>query len=406
MKKLTALLLVLMLALAMVPNMALATTRTVNSSPELAAAIADAASGDTIILNDATYTISGSIPKNLTFKGVSTAARIDLGNVANSAVGLDLVFDNLTLVRPTNQTFNGFHHVNTETYINCIIEGQYFTYGVASFTGCTFNTTDASNYNIWTYGSTSVTFDKCTFNCAGKSILVYNEGGNGTAVTVKNCTLTNTTGAPVVGKAAIEIDSQYLSSAEVEVFSIVVTNSTATGFAAGSVSGNTLWNNKLGNLTEVTVDGVNFLGAGGDTNTVVTATVNPTYIIIIPAEVNFGTLVKNTGFKEKAFYVKAQNVALEPGAKIEVKVTSALKMYDNNGAGTNELAYVLKNNNTAADPVVGQGDIYATFNENTTTAKPLLENIGNVTVNTADIGYAGAYKGVMTFTIAYVTTTP
>ncbi|MDY3289252.1 MAG: hypothetical protein SOX37_00055, partial [Sodaliphilus sp.] len=66
------------------------------------------------------------------------------------------------------------------------------------------------------------TFDNCKFNASAKA----------------------------EGKAAIEIDSNASS------YDVYIKNCVATGFGLGSVSGNSLWNQKKGNLTNLWVDGV------------------------------------------------------------------------------------------------------------------------------------------------------
>ena len=63
----------------------------------------------------------------------------------------------------------------------------------AKFINCTF--TALGNDYIWTYGN-DVTFEGCTFNTAGKAILIYSDGGNEIAkVTVKDCIFNSTQGA-------------------------------------------------------------------------------------------------------------------------------------------------------------------------------------------------------------------
>ena len=80
------------------------------------------------------------------------------------------------------------------TYTNCTFVGPL---GVgrdgAKFINCTF--TELGNDYIWTYGN-DVTFEGCTFNTAGKAILIYSDGGNEVSkVSVKDCTFKATTGA-------------------------------------------------------------------------------------------------------------------------------------------------------------------------------------------------------------------
>ena len=163
-------------------------------------------------------------------------------------------FDNVTVETP-NTNYVGIQHAATVKYSHCIITGQPFSYAAdAVYDNCTFEQTSSSAYNIWTYGSTNITFNDCTFRCAGRSVLVYNEGAivNQTA-TFNNCTFTAS--APVTGKAAIEIDSS-LPAGVGTPFKVVINNCTATGFDNGSVSGNSLWNEKKGTKATVIVDGV------------------------------------------------------------------------------------------------------------------------------------------------------
>jgi len=124
-----------------------------------------------------------------------------------------------------------------------------------------------------------------------------------------------------------------------------------------------------------------------DDATEITATVDPTYTIVIPASVNFGTLQKGTGTETRAFNVKAQNLLLESGKSVIVKVNSNYLMH----AGAATLAYLLSNED---GPVSGPNAQFAAFTANGTKA-------GEVSVNKANIQYAGNYMGTMIFTISY-----
>ena len=142
--------------------------------------------------------------------------------------------------------------------INCTINGMVFLYaGNETFNGCTFKQESPDAYNVWTYGAQNVAFNGCTFNCVGKAVLVYNEG----AIAKTDLTVTDTkfvASAPVTGKAAIEIDTSLMAGGA----TITVDDKTTdTGFAAGSNSGKTLWNDKkqtadTNKNTTVTVGGV------------------------------------------------------------------------------------------------------------------------------------------------------
>ncbi|MDY5318921.1 MAG: DUF6562 domain-containing protein, partial [Candidatus Egerieousia sp.] len=135
-----------------------------------------------------------------------------------------------------------FQNVNLE---KCTIKGMPSGHTANSFKDCTFEIDSPDAYNIWTYSS-NITFEDCVFNCAGKAVLVYKESGNTPyMVTLKNCTFNAS--QPAEGKAAIEIDSSL------NPYEVYITNCSATGFAKGSKSGNSLWNNKKGDTTNLKV---------------------------------------------------------------------------------------------------------------------------------------------------------
>ncbi len=164
-------------------------------------------------------------------------------------------------VKSTNDNYTGIQHAAATIFKDCVIEGQPFLYAKdAQYINCTFNQTSSTAYNVWTYGAENVLFKDCTFNCAGKSVLIYNEGSiNGQTVEFKNCKFNAT--APVTGKAAIEIDSSLLGNG---IYTVIIDQATAdsvTGFDTGSVSHNTVWNNKKGTKATVIVAGSTVLSA-------------------------------------------------------------------------------------------------------------------------------------------------
>lgn len=212
-----------------------------------------AAQPNTIVkLAPNTYTLSTSPADGVIFTSDNPATTTIKIPAAVRATNVE--FDNVTVEAP-NTDYVGIQHAATVKYSHCIITGQQFSYAAdAVYDNCTFEQTSNSAYNIWTYGSTNITFNGCTFHCAGKSVLVYNEGAivNQTA-TFNNCTFTASD--PVTGKAAIEIDSS-LPAGEGNPFKVVINNCTATGFDDGSVSRNSLWNEKKGTKATVIVNGV------------------------------------------------------------------------------------------------------------------------------------------------------
>lgn len=185
-----------------------------------------------------TYTLPASVAEGVTFSGDETTV-ISIPQ----AIGYNdktIGFSGVTVKSP-NANYIGIQHAKAVTYTGCVIEGQPFSYAEkAVYNKCTFKQTSSKAYNIWTYGSKDITFNSCRFECAGKSVLIYNEG----AVIVQNATFNKCefiASAPVVGKAAIEVDSSYILGTYV----ININNCTATGFGTGSNSGNSLWNVKL-----------------------------------------------------------------------------------------------------------------------------------------------------------------
>lgn len=224
---------------------------TVASQEELNAAIAQ--ENATIVVLAGTFTAPASVADGVTIVGVAGTV-IDIPT-AVAYHNKNLIFKNVTMKSP-NANYTGIQHAASIKYVDCTIEGQPFSYATeAVYENCTFKQTSSDAYNIWTYAS-NITFDNCVFDCQGKAALVYREGDDPNTkdiylkVTFNKCVFKAS--AMVSGKAAIEIDS---SLAPYEVY---INNCTSEGFDNGTKSGNSLWNNKKGDATnlKVVVDGV------------------------------------------------------------------------------------------------------------------------------------------------------
>lgn len=205
----------------------------------------------TVVLSSGTYNIPDGIADGVTILG-SEGTVIDIPAQINCG-GKHLTFKNVTMTSP-NKDYTGIIHVASVKYVGCTIEGQPFSYADnAVFEKCTFNQTSSGSYNIWTYGSKNIAFNNCVFNCAGKSVLIYNEGTlSAGIVTFDKCKFVAS--ESVAGKAAIEIDSRFTS------YEVYINGCTHDGFANGSVSGNSLWNKKDGDKSvKVFVDGTQVL---------------------------------------------------------------------------------------------------------------------------------------------------
>lgn len=214
-----------------------------NADAALKAAVAAAETGDEItIIKAGTYKLPGFAGKNLTITGNVDGVVFDNIGAFNMG-GVSVTFNKVTFDYYPNANYTGLQHANTMVYNNCIFNGQVFLYGVSeTFNNCTFNQESSDAYNVWTYGAKAVAFNGCTFESAGKSVLIYSEQTD----LVNNVTVTNSTfnaSKTVEGKAAIEMDASLTAGINLTID----TNTTATGFADGSVSGNSLWNNKKGN---------------------------------------------------------------------------------------------------------------------------------------------------------------
>lgn len=184
-----------------------------------------------------TYTLPATVAEGVTFSGDETTV-ISIPqaiNYSDKTIG----FSGVTVKSP-NADFTGIQHAKAVTYTGCVIEGTPFSYAEeAVYNSCTFKQTSSDFYNIWTYGSKDITFNSCRFECAGRCVLIYNEGANPDQnATFNNCEFIAS--SPVEGKAAIEVDTSRIPGTYV----ININNCTATGFGNGSKSGNSLWNVK------------------------------------------------------------------------------------------------------------------------------------------------------------------
>lgn len=200
--------------------------------------------GKTIVVNAGEYKLNGS----LTYTGkaftIQAAEGAKVSFDMSAAVVLHdakITFTGVTFDYKTNGNYIGLQHADKLVYNDCTVKGQVFLYAASeTFNRCTFTQTAVDRYNVWTYGAKAVTFNGCTFNCAGKSVLVYNEGYNSkTELAVSDCTFNAS--APVDGKAAIEIDTSLMAGGATIT---VDAKTTAKGFAEGSNSKSTLWNDK------------------------------------------------------------------------------------------------------------------------------------------------------------------
>ena len=250
-----------------------------NAANKLVSASAD---GDNIaILVAGTYDVPTG--KDLTITGAVDGVVFDMPQryEGNIPVNASMTFNNVTF-QYYNYLYVGLSYSNIMVYNNCVINGQVFLYGnKETFNNCTFNQNSSDAYNVWTYGAKEVAFNECTFNSAGKSVLVYNEGACATDLTVTDTKFIAT--ATVDDKAAIEIDCSLMpKGTSIVIEGVDEGKTTATGFGENTKSGSSLWNDKKvvegapngGTSSEVIIDDVvvkepalmNLAGGGTEEN--------------------------------------------------------------------------------------------------------------------------------------------
>ena len=264
---------------AFAADSSIANATTGKSYTDLATAVAEAQSGDTIKLGEGNYTLYGvnsaghTKDKSLTFEGLGadkTAWNIGAkvpnpdyyGTEYNGDYSFDgagtVTFKNMTL-RSGSANYLGFIRADKTVVDGCVVNGKTFYWGYisAEFKGTTFNA-PSGDYALWTYSSPTMTFDNCTFNASGKVINVYTDysaGSHDITVNVNNCTF-NSKALWGLYKQALNINDSNMGSYK---YIINIANSAATAerdkttcsqlFGFGGKSGNNT------GRTDVTIDG-------------------------------------------------------------------------------------------------------------------------------------------------------
>ena len=182
----------------------------INSQAKLDAAVKNAEAGAVLVVDSGTYVLPSMSNKELTIKS-TPSGKVNITLTSSYNLGSSKVtLEGVTIKGKTSGQYNGIIHTAEVNYVNCTIEGTITLYSpVETFTNCTFEIPNGCY--IWTWGAGEVVFDGCTFNTAGKAILMYGEKQN-TKLTVKNSTF-NASAEGFAGAisnqacAAIEIDN-------------------------------------------------------------------------------------------------------------------------------------------------------------------------------------------------------
>lgn len=267
-------------ALAVEPSITNARTKVTYT--DLATATAEAQSGDTIKLGEGNYTLY-KVPsdghtkdKNLTFEGLGTDKTAwnigalvpdpaNFGTEYNGDYSFDgagtVTFKNMTL-RSGSADYLGFIRADNTVLDGCVVNGKtfYWGYKTAVFRDTTFNA-PSGDYALWTYSSPTMTFNDCTFNCAGKAINVYTDygaGKNDIIVNVNNCTFSSTSS----NKTALNINDSNMGNFKYKVN--ITGNTTATGLNTDSYTCSKVfgfggfigaWKGQNSGRTDVTING-------------------------------------------------------------------------------------------------------------------------------------------------------
>ena len=235
-----------------------------SNTEELTAALAD--NKKDIVLKAGEYELGGATFGASEVNIVGDDRENSVVKVSKSiyADGKTINLKNLTYSVPAGLTYDEFnfafiHRAAKFNMEGCVIAGGRLRINVSKsvIDNCQFNVSTSNGfdgYALFYYGNNNseVTVKNCTFNTAGKAIVVYSEGACRYNLDVNDCVFTSSDAS--TDKAAIQMHTEWGISGTLDI-----KNSTATGFAAVH---NGLWNELNNNTKEpttkfaVTVDGV------------------------------------------------------------------------------------------------------------------------------------------------------
>ena len=234
-----------------------------SNTGELTAALAD--NKKDIVLKAGEYELGGATFGASEVNIVGDDREKSVVKVSKSiyADGKTINLKNLTYSVPAGLTYDEFnfafiHRAAGFNMEGCVIADGRLRINVSKslIKNCQFNVSTSDGfdgYALFYYGNNNseVTVNNCTFNTAGKAIVVYSEGACKYNLDVNDCVFTSDASTD---KAAIQMHTEWGISGTLDI-----KNSKATGFAAVN---NGLWN-ELNNSTkepttefDVTVDGV------------------------------------------------------------------------------------------------------------------------------------------------------
>lgn len=217
-----------------------------------------------------TYTINGvaaNAKSTATAPTEAPATRISLGEITHSLNGASMTFNNIHLVCSGTAEKHAVYcmqHSGTMTFNQCYIEENYWCYSNTTFNYCYFKMgkNAAENkqvdYCLYNYGA-NVDVVGCTFDCAGRAIHCYNEGGDWYTLNVSNSTFKAT--EAYKGYPAIIVDSS-LRPCKVNVSNCNVNDVFPENAATGSNICGVKTNSTLGVNCIITIDGKEIIAYG------------------------------------------------------------------------------------------------------------------------------------------------
>lgn len=204
-----------------------------------------------ITLASGVYKMPSVSNANIIIKGdLDTIVDINGAITSNN----EITFKGVTIVghEPTNSNDwqkIALAHAKIVTYENCLFINPLVTFYDVVIKNCKFLTKNQDAYNLYLYGGTNWLVENTEFTCMGKSVLIYSEShSSGGSATFSRCQFNAKLTSPK--KAAIEIDSSLVKSG----YKVIINGCSNEGFDNGSISNNSLYNNKKGNKTTVIVD--------------------------------------------------------------------------------------------------------------------------------------------------------
>ncbi len=219
--------------------------------------------GETIVVNAGEYKLNGSLTYKDKAFTIQAAADAKVSFDMSEAVALHdakITFSGVTFNYKTNKDYTGLQHADTLVYNDCTVNGKVFLYAASErFNRCTF-VQEVEDYNVWTYGAKSVTFNDCTFKNVGKTIHAYIEGGNASAepqkIEMADCTVASSKS----NKAVVNIKNKTQAyditlTGKNEVSGIAVNETTKSAWYQVETTDSTDQSCKAVSVTEVKDDG-------------------------------------------------------------------------------------------------------------------------------------------------------